>query len=236
MALNVANAPFSARYNLQKMKKIFIILFFAYGAVNADYTIESKDGRSLEIKDPHFDGNLLKVTRTSDGRTVKISPSILTIESWEKLNHDTTQKMGVSLTAKPLSISRNTEKPWSTNYGSYEKKEGVMREFDVRVSSSSHFKKKIRVECYFVKGDRFSVERREHIITFTSPLHFQTSGEARKETLHLAALGQHYEIGDDLKTDFVILVRHSNGNVAELYSTRKSAADLIMKYLKKTTE
>lgn len=218
------------------MKQILILFLLAYGLASGEYTIESKDGRSLEVKDPYFDGNLLKVTRISDGRTVKIPPNLLTTESWEKLNHDTTKRMGVSLIAKPLSISRETEKNWSTSYGSYEKTEEVTREFDVRVSSSSHFKKKIRVECYFVKGDKFSVERREHVITFTSPLHFQTSGAARKETLHLAALGLHYEEGDDLKTDFVILVRHSDGHVAEVYSTRQSAEDLIVKYLKQTTK
>lgn len=212
------------------MKNLCILLLAALTATAQTYTLHSRDGRTLEIKDPYYDGQELKVTRASDGQNLKFSPDLLTADSWAQLNREATASMRVRLIVKPVAIRKNKETHWQTAYGSSHTTETVSREFEVEVIMANYFEKPITIECYWVTGHTATVEHYRRTVSHTKPIKLIAGGSAEKETLDLKALGITYTSGrETAKTDLVIIVRHENGTISETYASNQSASDLISK-------
>jgi hypothetical protein len=208
----------------------FIIVSVVHASES--YKLVSKDGREIIVSKPFYDGEELKVTRDSDGRTVRLNPSLLTPESWQNLNQEVTARMGLSLDVRPVSHRKDKETEWKTSWGSHDSTYTVDRSFQIRVSSTSYFEKPITIAAYFVTGrDTLNVELVKHKLTRNNPVTYITTGSAEQKVLHLAALGLTYSEGQDVSsTDMTVVVEHADGTIAETYTTNKSALDLVLAY------
>ena len=197
------------------------------------YILTDKQGREIAIKNPYYDGaDKLKVTRKSDGRTFNLFPSLLTPESWQKLNEDVTRSMGVSLDVRPIAIRKDKQVHWITDYGSHDTTKRVQRNFTIKVSSVSHFSKTITVRVFFLDGnDNLNIQSQSHTLSRNTPFNYTSNNKAEERTLKLAALGITYEEGaKTTDTNLVVTVEHSNGNIAATYSTNQSALDVVLAY------
>lgn len=216
---------------------ILLILFTSLSCssiLGETYTLTSKDGRELKVKDPHYDGaDELKVTRTSDGRTIKFSPKLLTEDSWRELNHKVTERMGVGFQVKPRGSKKETNTTWATDYGSHESTYHLKRTFNVSVTSVNHFIKPITVTMFFVDGDdKLDAHKITHDLCRNNPFTLGGKVQAEQYVLHLNAIGITYKDGPEVSnSDYVVIVQHKDGSIAETYATNKSALDAVTRAL-----
>lgn len=188
------------------------------------YSITNLSGTTIEISDPFYDGQVLKAKRAVDGLSFQIAPDLLTNDSWEDLNAETTKNLRVSLQVKPLKHSRRSFETYSYFSGTIEHTH-VSRIFEIEVSSQSHFEKHAKVVCYWISGHSVNAETHSIAISRNKPFTLETGGSARQASSKAIRFPTNYK--QRKETDFVVVVENSDGSICEIYATKDGAKDLI---------
>ncbi|MGZ0657078.1 hypothetical protein ACWPKS_15855 [Coraliomargarita sp. W4R72] len=193
-------------------KILYIVGVFAAVALSAAtgerYVIANRDGATVEIYKPAYDGELLRGTRVADGLRISLAPSDLDPESWAALNARVTEDMRVGVDVRTIGPARN------------------YRACRVRVSSTSYFAKPCRVSIYYFNGSQVMVGRHDLELSREDPFVWETGSEVDLDGIVLRTPPDR-GAADRPETDLVVVAEHADGSIAGIEATSPAAELLV---------
>ncbi|MDP4610809.1 MAG: hypothetical protein NWT02_06440 [Opitutales bacterium] len=142
---------------MSKIFYIFVFLCVSVQMLSAEtWTLESKDGRSIEVDYLYYDGVDLTIQRVGDYRKINLTPDQLSEKSWKNIEKEFSAKAAIE-----LEVTRQTKTSTATeheNHDSYytttRKETAKINRFIIELSSSSYFNSKVTIEYFiFVDGE-----------------------------------------------------------------------------------
>lgn len=213
---------------MSKFIPILLFLFVSGHVLSAEtWTLESKDGRSIDVDYLFYDGVDLTIQRVGDYRKINLTPDQLSEKCWKGIEKEFAAKAAIDLevTRKTKTSTETERQSYSGYYDTYSssrKEIEKINRFIIELSSSSYFNSKITIEYFIFADGEVEYGRIPAELSMRKPYETQVEKTLESTTYKSSSTyyGTYYKSGtDDSSANIGVILLNSDGEEIEEYAS-----------------
>lgn len=216
-------------------KILYVFMFFCVSVqmLSAEtWTLESKDGRSIEVDYLFYDGVDLTIQRVGDYRKINLTPDQLSEKSWKSLEKEFSAKAAIELeVTRKTKTSTEIERDKYSSYYTHTRKEiEKINRFIIELSSSSYFNSKVTIEYFIFVDGEIDYGRIPAELSMRKP--FQTHVEKTLESTSYKSssfdFGTYYSSSSgDSSASIGVILHNAEGEEIEDYASSEKLREYM---------
>lgn len=210
---------------MNKFLPVLVFLLVSAQMLSAEtWTLESKDGRSIEVDYLFYDGVDLTIQRVGDYRKINLTPDQLSEKSWKSIEKEFAAKAAIELeVTRQTKTSTATERENHDSYYTTTRKETAkINRFIIELSSSSYFNSKVTIEYFLFADGEVEYGRIPAELSMRKP--FETQVEKTLESTSYKSsysdYGTYYSSSSgDKSASIGVILHNAEGDEIEEYAS-----------------
>lgn len=192
------------------------------------WTLEDKEGRSIEVEELFYDGKELSFRRVGGYRKHSISPDTLSKKSWDDLSTEMGKKANIRLDVNRTTKTNTDSSKSHSYYSTYKRTEvSKLNRFEIEISSISYFPTDLKIKYFIFSDDEIDYGHIFKQVAFRDPLKFELSKAlSHREYQRKSSLGSNYKrkYGSS-KAGMILFILNADGDELARHTTSKALFD-----------